>query len=62
MLLYFTLSSVPCNGSIFIKCGAGIVSLIATPGSAPQGILRGGVGSQNRPRPLKSRWAEQPRT
>ena len=36
---------LPCNGSIFIKCGTGTVALIATPGSAPQGILRGGVGS-----------------
>ena len=50
------------NGSIFIKCGAGNVALIATPGSAPQGVLRGGVGSQNRRRPLKSRWAEQSET
>ena len=50
---------MPCNGSIFIKCGAGNVALIATPGSAPQGILRDGVGSRNRRRPLISRWAEQ---
>ena len=26
------------------------------------GVLRGGVGSVNRRRPLKSRWAEQSRT
>jgi hypothetical protein len=44
---------------MFKKCGAGKVALLATPGSAPQGILRGGVGSVNRRRPLKSRWAEQ---
>ena len=30
---------------LFIKCGAGKVTLFATAGSAPQGILRGGVGS-----------------
>ena len=42
-----------------MKCGAGKVALFATPGSAPQGVLRGGVGSVNRRRPLKSRWAEQ---
>ena len=42
-----------------MKCGAGNVALFATPGSAPQGILRGGVGSRNRRRPLKSLWAEQ---
>ena len=44
---------------MFKKCGAGKVALLATPGSAPQGILRGGVGSRNRRRPLKSLWAEQ---
>ena len=44
---------------MFIKCGTGNVALFATAGSAPQGILRGGVGSVNRRRPLKSRWAEQ---
>jgi hypothetical protein len=52
---------------MFKKCGAGKVALLATPGQrapnllrgAPQGILRGGVGSRNRRRPLKSRWAEQ---
>ena len=42
-----------------MKCGAGKVALFATPGSAPQGVLRGGVGSVNRRRPLKPRWAEQ---
>ena len=38
---------------MFIKCGAGNVALFATPGSAPQGVLRGGVGSVNRRLPLK---------
>ena len=42
-----------------MKCGAGIVVLFATPGSAPQRVLRGGVGSVNRRRPLKPRWVEQ---
>ena len=28
-----------------MKCGAGNVAVIAKPGSAPQGVLRGGVGS-----------------
>ena len=42
-----------------MKCGAGKVVLFATPGSAPQRVLRGGVGSVNRRRPLKPRWAEQ---
>ena len=42
-----------------MKFGAGKVALFATPGSAPQGGLRGGVGSRNRRRPLKLRWAEQ---
>ena len=42
-----------------MKCGAGKVVLFATPGSAPQGVLRGGVGSRNRRRPLKPLWAEQ---
>ena len=42
-----------------MKCGAGKVVLFATPGSAPQRVLRGGVGSVNRRRPLKLRWAEQ---
>ena len=36
-----------------MKCGAGKVVLFATPGSAPQRVLRGGVGSVNRRRPLK---------
>ena len=40
---FYTL--VQCNRSILIKCGAGNVALIATPGSAPQGILRGTRGS-----------------
>ena len=42
-----------------MKCGAGKVVLFATPGSAPQGVLRVGVGLVNRRRPLKSHWAEQ---
>ena len=42
-----------------MECGAGKVVVFATPGSAPQRVLRGGVGSVNRRRPLKSRWAEQ---
>ena len=36
-----------------MKCGAGKVVLFATAGSAPQRVLRGGVGSVNRRRPLK---------
>ena len=36
-----------------MKCGARKVVLFATPGSAPQRVLRGGVGSVNRRRPLK---------
>ena len=35
-----------------MKCGAGKVVPFATPGSAPQRVLRGGVGSRNRRRPL----------
>ena len=42
-----------------MKCGAGKVVLFATAGSAPQRVLRGGVGSVNRRRPLKPRWAEE---
>ena len=59
LFIFYSTISIPCNGSILIKCGAGNVALIATPGSAPQGILRDGVSSVNRRRPLKSRWAEQ---
>ena len=48
-----------CVTKVYKKCGAENVGLFASRGSAPQGILRGGIGSRNRRRPLISRWAEQ---
>ena len=46
-----------------MECGAGKVVVFATAGSAPQRVLRGGVGSVNRRRPLKpvgpSNWLPQ---